>query len=156
MEGDLTFEQWLESIGGITESGRSKLEKATIVSLTAVRLITEHDIDEIKLALGDRAIFKAGWKKLNGVTQPTVTTGENPGPSNTGGPEPGPSTSHTSYSFSDIAELMKLLPQATSPAPVVTSPAQALQQTQSVRSRFGILQRGLRPKPWEKTKPSET
>ena len=53
------FEEWMLSIGGITENGKSKLKKATIVNLAAVPLITEEDIDEIRLGVGDLAIFKA-------------------------------------------------------------------------------------------------
>ena len=63
----LTFKEWLTDIGGMTEAGRSKLEKATVVNLAAVKLMTLDDILEIKLRVGDRAIFKAGWEALTAV-----------------------------------------------------------------------------------------
>ena len=49
--------KWLTDIGGITEGGCSKLEKATIVNLTAVKHLTLDDINEVKLGVGDRDIF---------------------------------------------------------------------------------------------------
>jgi hypothetical protein len=36
--GEPSFEEWIASIGGLTENGRSKIEKATIVSMTAVAI----------------------------------------------------------------------------------------------------------------------
>jgi hypothetical protein len=74
--GDLTLDEWLISIGNLTEHGRSKLEKGTIVNLAAVRLISEADIDEIRLGVGDRAIFKAGWRALIGTTSTPADTSD--------------------------------------------------------------------------------
>jgi hypothetical protein len=74
----LTLDEWLVEIGGITEQGRGKLEKATIVSLTTVRHLTESDIHEIKLGIGDRAVFLAGWAALRAPKETLVTSGESP------------------------------------------------------------------------------
>ena len=62
--GELSFEDWLLKIGGITEDGRRKLEKATVVSTIAVKYLTLEDIAEIKLGVGDRGIFRAAWQAL--------------------------------------------------------------------------------------------
>jgi hypothetical protein len=64
MDPDISIDEWLDTIGGITKIGREKLEKATVVSLTAVRCLSEEDIVEIKLSVGDRGVFKAGWESL--------------------------------------------------------------------------------------------
>jgi hypothetical protein len=58
------FEDWIVQIGGITEDGRKKLEKATVVSVTAVKHLTVEDIAEIRLCVGDRGIFRAAWQQL--------------------------------------------------------------------------------------------
>jgi hypothetical protein len=47
------LENWIQSIGGFSQVGRSKLEKATIISLEVMKYIKESDIEEIKLRLGD-------------------------------------------------------------------------------------------------------
>jgi hypothetical protein len=129
---DPTFEEWLESIGGITENGRSKIEKASIVNLAAVRLITELDIDEIKLGIGDRAIFKAGWRTLIGDTTVQNKASDVPNPPQDP-PASRPPTGH--YTLSELAELLKLLPSASVSTPASPSP-QTFQQSQGARS-FG-------------------
>ena len=107
MAEELNFEQWIESIGGLTENGRSKLEKATIVSLAAVRLITEPDIDEIRLGLGDRVIFKAGWKTLTGAPDKATPIVEQ---ISDDPPPPPPNHGSGHFSLQDLAELLKTLP----------------------------------------------
>jgi hypothetical protein len=64
LEDLAALDEWLSSIGGITEAGRSKLEKAAIVSLTVVKCLTIEDLNEVKLNVGDRAIFRTGWEKI--------------------------------------------------------------------------------------------
>jgi hypothetical protein len=64
MEDSEALLQWYVDIGGITEVGRSKLEKATIVSLGTVKNLTLQDILEVKLGVGDRANFRAGWEVI--------------------------------------------------------------------------------------------
>jgi hypothetical protein len=132
-----TFEQWLEAIGGITENGRSKIEKATIVNLAAVRLISEEDIDEIRLGLGDRVIFKAGWRALIGDTAAAAKASDDSNSRDPPRTEDPPSfrqsTSH--YTVSEFTELLKLLPSSAPSAPASPSP-RGLQQSQAARS-FG-------------------
>jgi hypothetical protein len=69
-EGDAleSFEQWTEYIG-LTKNGKEKLEKATVCSIQAVRCLTEDDITEIKLGVGDRGLFRAGWNSLRLPTE---------------------------------------------------------------------------------------
>jgi hypothetical protein len=69
MEDSAALHQWYVDIGGITEIGRSKVEKATIVSLGTVKNLTLEDILEVKLGIGDRANFRAGWEV---ITKPVV------------------------------------------------------------------------------------
>ena len=46
-EENISLDEWLTSIGGITEAGRTKLEKATIVSVNVVKLLEDDDINQI-------------------------------------------------------------------------------------------------------------
>jgi hypothetical protein len=66
---DVSFDEWLDQIGGITKAGREKLEKSTVVSLTAVKFMTLDEILEVKLGVGDRGIFRAGWESLQAPKQ---------------------------------------------------------------------------------------
>jgi hypothetical protein len=61
---DVSFDELLDQIGGITKAGREKLDKATVVSLAAVKFLTLDEILEMKLSVGDRGIFRAGWESL--------------------------------------------------------------------------------------------
>jgi hypothetical protein len=67
MAEEISLDEWLASIGGITEAGRTKLEKATIVNVNVVKLLEEEDINQIRLGIGDRAVFKAGWESVRSV-----------------------------------------------------------------------------------------
>jgi hypothetical protein len=133
MAEEQTFEDWIAAIGGITENGRSKLEKATIVSLVAINLLTEEDIDEIRLGLGDRVIFKAGWRKLLGVQEPTKAS---PTIEQILPEDPPLSTTSVRFTLSDVAELLKKLPTAPV-APVASTSQEAPQVPQGAHSRFG-------------------
>jgi hypothetical protein len=64
MESSEEFLRWLDAIGGVSKGGIEKLEKAAISSVRAVHCLTLDDISEIKLAIGDWAIFRAGWSEL--------------------------------------------------------------------------------------------
>ena len=57
-DAESEFFSWISSIGGITKPGLEKLEKAAVVSITAVRCLVAEDIVDLKLAVGDRGIFK--------------------------------------------------------------------------------------------------
>ena len=116
--GDPPLDEWLISIGNLTEHGRSKLEKGTIVNLAAVHLISEADIDEIRLGVGDRAIFKAGWRALIGITV-TPTDTSDPGDAPITAAQ---GTSH--YSLTDLAALLKILPTSTPSIASVRAPHQ--------------------------------
>ena len=137
--GEPNFEEWIAQIGGITENGRSKLEKATIVSMASIRLITEEDIDEIRLGLGDRAIFKQGWRAVKGLPDTTKASPE-PTEDLTNIFEGTSSTTRTEpslYTLSDFAELLKRLPATpTAPRPENTA-TPTLQQAQGACSHFG-------------------
>ena len=61
---DLNLEEWIDSIGGLTERGRKTLDKNAIVNLTCVKYLTEQDIEELQLAIGDRVVFRNGWQAL--------------------------------------------------------------------------------------------
>jgi hypothetical protein len=61
---DLTLDDWILQIGGLTDGGRKRLDKAGIVSLAAVKHLSLSDIDEIQLVVGDRGIFRDGWITL--------------------------------------------------------------------------------------------
>jgi hypothetical protein len=63
----ISLDEWLSGIGGITEAGRTKLEKAKVVSVAVVKLLSQEDIDQIRLGIGDRAVFKCGWQKIRSV-----------------------------------------------------------------------------------------
>ena len=63
-----SFEQWTEYIG-LTKNRKEKLEKVTVCSIQAVRCLTEDDIVEIKLGVGDRGLFRAGWNNLRLPTE---------------------------------------------------------------------------------------
>jgi hypothetical protein len=127
-DGEPNFDEWIHSIGGLTENGCSKLEKATVVSLTSIRLISETDIDEIRLGLGDRAIFKAGWRQLVGA-QPVIPVQRTP-------TEPSPraevaiptASGSGHFTIQELAELLKSLPAPASASP---SPRQQSQQSQA-------------------------
>jgi hypothetical protein len=101
--GEPTFEDWIALIGGITKNGRSKLGKATIVSLASIRLITEEDIDEIRLGLGDRAIFKQGWRALRGLPDTTKASPEPTDDSTNTSDSPPARTEPSLYTLSDFA-----------------------------------------------------
>ena len=47
MADPMTLDEWLVDIGGITEGGRAKLEKATIVNLISVKLLTLEECTEL-------------------------------------------------------------------------------------------------------------
>ena len=66
MDGDppTLFDEWTEYVG-LTKNGKEKLEKATVCSVQAVKCLTEDDIVEIRLGVGDRGLFKAAWKALS-------------------------------------------------------------------------------------------
>jgi hypothetical protein len=59
--GVLLYMEWLEKI---TEDGRKKLEKATVVNVDSVRYLTLEEILEIRLGVGDRGVFRAYWQSL--------------------------------------------------------------------------------------------
>jgi hypothetical protein len=59
-----SIDEWLSSIGGLMEGGRQILEKATGVSLIAVKYLNVEDIRETKLSIGDRGIFRAASEAL--------------------------------------------------------------------------------------------
>ena len=59
--GELLYMEWLERI---TEDGRKKLEKATVVSVDSVRFLSLEEILEIRLGVGDRGVFRAYWQSL--------------------------------------------------------------------------------------------
>jgi hypothetical protein len=64
MDPSEEFKSWIAAIGGITKAGLEKLDKSAIVSLIAVRCLEPEDIVDLKLAVGDRVIFRAGWQTL--------------------------------------------------------------------------------------------
>jgi hypothetical protein len=64
MSLEVSFDEWLDQIGGITKAGREKLDKATVVSLVSVKYMTLEEILEVKLRVGDRGVFRAGWESL--------------------------------------------------------------------------------------------
>ena len=68
----VTFDDWIESIGGLTEGGRIQLEEATVVSLAWVWYLTDEDIFDIQLSVGDRSILKAGTASLRSLVVPEV------------------------------------------------------------------------------------
>jgi hypothetical protein len=47
------LEDWINSIGGLPENGRSKREKAGAISLASVKVISASNIDENMFGLGD-------------------------------------------------------------------------------------------------------
>jgi hypothetical protein len=145
---NMSLEEWISSIGGISEAGMSKLEKATIISVQAVKAISEEDINEVKLGVGDRALFKAGWRKLTGISDKIVEPPKVEPPKVEGPPIPPRSPSivtaeAASYSLADFAELLKVLPAASLAASV-----QPLQQpvvpAVPVR-RFGVAPEEVTP-----------
>ena len=99
--GEISFEDWLLQIGGITEDGRRKLEKATVVSTTAVKYLTLDDITEIKLGVGDRGIFRAAWQALQPSDQPKPSI-----------PSSDASEDSLLYLISDISKFMRSLPRS--------------------------------------------
>jgi hypothetical protein len=61
---EFEFMSSINSIGGISKGGLEKLEKAAVVNITAVLCLDAEDIVELKLAVGERGIFKVGWQAL--------------------------------------------------------------------------------------------
>jgi hypothetical protein len=92
-------------------------------------LITEIDIDEIRLGLGDRVIFKAGWRALTGEIQKSPNAEQ---PPRVEIPiEMIQRTENSQFTLSDLAELLKILPNTGTATP----PRATLQQPQGARSR---------------------
>jgi hypothetical protein len=154
-----TLEEWITEIGGLSEAGRNKLEKATIISLAAVKAISEQDIEDVKFGLGDRAVFRAGWRKLTGVAAPVAVRKQSvserlssmtPPPARRPSPPRRPSqpiasadgaaesvsSGEPKYFLADFAELLKVLPSKSAPVlPSVIAPVR----------RFGVASDDVTP-----------
>jgi hypothetical protein len=108
----ITFEEWSDRIG-ITRQGKEKLEKATVCSLLAVKCLSEEDIQEIRLGVGDRGLFRAGWNILREpIVSPKPTseikgTGEEDRHSVPQGVAPPPVDPEAKiYSVADVAKFL--------------------------------------------------
>ena len=113
--GEITFDEWLLKIGGITEDGKKKLEKSTVVSTTAVKFLTSEDIAEIRLGVGDRGIFKAAWHSLQIESQEKDDS--TPRPREPPSYPTGSDEESRMYSIHDIAKYFGSLPQPTAGNP---------------------------------------
>jgi hypothetical protein len=101
-----SFDEWLLSIGGLTEAGRQKLEKATVVSVLSVRHLTQEDIGEIRLGVGDRGILRAAWQDLQTPVvkaKGPVDSPEQPIPERQHIPERPEDSEQKLYSIKDIS-----------------------------------------------------
>jgi hypothetical protein len=113
--GEIPFDEWLLKIGGITEDGKIKLEKSTVVSTTAVKFLTSEDIAEIRLGVGDRGIFKAAWQSLQ--TESQEKDDSTPRPREPPSYPSGSDEESRMYSIHDIAKYFGSLPHPTAGNP---------------------------------------
>ena len=138
--GEIPFDEWLLQIGGITEDGKKKLEKCTVVSTTAVKFLTGEDIAEIRLGVGDRGIFKAAWQAL-------IASEKTSDPPKEPEPEPSPSTVSRTYSIEEIARYFGSISQPPVVNPVNQGASGSTLQQPSVDGRAEALAAasGIRP-----------